>query len=79
MDGLSASELDDLAGTSTAEVERLVDAGILVARDETGGAPVAGLPGRRRGAGQGFARPVRLLEAVRAARATIGWQEDRHG
>jgi len=33
MDGLSASGLADLAGTTAAEVERLVELGILVARD----------------------------------------------
>jgi adenylate cyclase len=36
MKGLSASELADLAGTTSAEVERLVDLGILVARDGAG-------------------------------------------
>jgi ATP/maltotriose-dependent transcriptional regulator MalT len=34
MDGLSASELADLAGTTLAEVQRLVDLGILVVRDD---------------------------------------------
>ena len=33
MNGLSASELADLAGVTEAEVERLVDLGILEARD----------------------------------------------
>jgi adenylate cyclase len=33
MNGLSASGLADLAGTTTAEVQRLIDLGILVARD----------------------------------------------
>jgi adenylate cyclase len=36
MDGLSVSGLADLAGTTSAEVERLVELGILVARDGTG-------------------------------------------
>jgi adenylate cyclase len=36
MNGLSASELADLAGVTEAEVERLVDLGILVARDGAG-------------------------------------------
>jgi adenylate cyclase len=36
MNALSASGLADLAGTTVAEVERLVDLGILVARDGTG-------------------------------------------
>jgi hypothetical protein len=36
MNGLSASGLADLAGTTTAEVQRLVEFGILVARDGTG-------------------------------------------
>jgi adenylate cyclase len=36
MKGLSASELADLAGTTAAEVERLVELGILVARDGAG-------------------------------------------
>jgi len=36
MNGLSASELADLAGVTEAEVERLVDLGILVARDGPG-------------------------------------------
>jgi len=36
MKGLSASELADLAGVSQAEVQRLVDLGILTARDGTG-------------------------------------------
>ena len=36
MDGLSASGLADLAGTTVAEVRRLVDLGILVARDGAG-------------------------------------------
>jgi adenylate cyclase len=36
MNGLSASALADLAGTTAAEVERLVDLGILVARDGAG-------------------------------------------
>jgi len=36
MDGLSASGLADLAGVSEAEVARLVELGILVARDDTG-------------------------------------------
>src|SRR5215204_164714 len=36
MDGLSVSELADLAGTTAAEVERLVELGILAARDGTG-------------------------------------------
>jgi adenylate cyclase len=35
MNGLSASGLADLAGTTTAEVQRLVEFGILVARDGT--------------------------------------------
>src|SRR5829696_6725791 len=35
MNGLSASGLADLAGTTAAEVQRLVDLGILVARDGT--------------------------------------------
>ena len=35
MNGLSASGLADLAGTTEAEVQRLVDLGILVARDGT--------------------------------------------
>ena len=35
MNGLSASGLADLAGTTAAEVQRLVDLGILVARDST--------------------------------------------
>jgi len=34
MKGLSASELADLAGTTAAEVQRLVELGILVARDD---------------------------------------------
>jgi adenylate cyclase len=38
MDGLSAAELADLAGTTVAEVQRLVDLGILVAHD--GGGPL---------------------------------------
>jgi adenylate cyclase len=36
MDGLSAAELADLAGTTVAEVQRLVDLGVLVARDGAG-------------------------------------------
>jgi adenylate cyclase len=36
MNGLSASGLADLAGTTAAEVQRLVDLGILVARDGAG-------------------------------------------
>jgi hypothetical protein len=36
MDGLSASGLADLAGTTVAEVQRLVDLGILVVRDGVG-------------------------------------------
>jgi hypothetical protein len=36
MKGLSASGLADLAGTTAAEVQRLVELGILVARDGTG-------------------------------------------
>jgi adenylate cyclase len=36
MKGLSASGLADLAGVTAAEVERLVDLGVLVARDGTG-------------------------------------------
>ena len=36
MDGLSVSGLADLAGTTAAEVERLVQLGILAARDGTG-------------------------------------------
>ena len=36
MNGLSASGLADLAGTTAAEVQRLVNLGILVARDGTG-------------------------------------------
>jgi adenylate cyclase len=36
MNGLSAAGLADLAGTTAAEVQRLVDLGILVARDGTG-------------------------------------------
>ena len=35
MNGLSASALADLAGTTTAEVQRLVELGILVPRDGT--------------------------------------------
>ena len=35
MNGLSASGLADLAGTTAAEVQRLVDLGILVAGDGT--------------------------------------------
>jgi adenylate cyclase len=35
MNGLSASGLADLAGTTTAEVQRLVEFGVLVARDGT--------------------------------------------
>jgi adenylate cyclase len=37
MNGLSASGLADLAGTTAAEVERLVELGILVAREGAGG------------------------------------------
>jgi hypothetical protein len=33
MEGLSASGLADLAGVTEAEVQRLVDLGVLVARD----------------------------------------------
>ena len=36
MNGLSASALADLAGTTAAEVERLVNLGVLVARDWAG-------------------------------------------
>jgi len=36
MSALSASRLADLAGTTAAEVQRLVDLGILVARDGPG-------------------------------------------
>src|SRR5829696_2190797 len=36
MDGLSVSDLAELAGTTAAEVERLVQLGILAARDSTG-------------------------------------------
>jgi hypothetical protein len=36
MNGLSASELADLVGTTAAEVDRLVDLGILVTRDSGG-------------------------------------------
>ena len=36
MDALSASGLADLAGTTEAEVQRLVELGILAARDGTG-------------------------------------------
>src|SRR5437773_10001790 len=36
MNGLSAAELADLAGVTEAEVERLVDLGILVTRDRAG-------------------------------------------
>jgi adenylate cyclase len=36
MNGLSAAGLADLAGTTEAEVQRLVDLGVLVARDGTG-------------------------------------------
>jgi len=36
MNGLSAAELADLAGITEAEVQRLVDLGILVARDGVG-------------------------------------------
>jgi adenylate cyclase len=36
MKGLSASELADLAGVAAAEVERMVDLGVLVARDGAG-------------------------------------------
>ena len=54
MDGLSASALADLAGTTAAEVGRLADLGILVARDGAG-------PFRA-----GDAQKVRLVEACRA-------------
>src|SRR4029453_17552813 len=43
MKGLSAARLADLAGVTAAEVERLVDLGVLVARD--GGEPVGGNDG----------------------------------
>ena len=36
MDGLSVSGLADLAGTTAAEVERLVQLGVLAARDGAG-------------------------------------------
>jgi adenylate cyclase len=36
MNGLSASELADLAGVTKAEVQRLVELGVLVARDDAG-------------------------------------------
>jgi hypothetical protein len=36
MNGLSASGLADLAGVTEAEVQRLVDVGVLVARDGAG-------------------------------------------
>ena len=36
MEALSASALADLAGTTAAEVQRMVDLGILVARDDAG-------------------------------------------
>jgi hypothetical protein len=35
MNGLSAAGLADLAGVTEAEVQRLVDLGVLVARDDT--------------------------------------------
>jgi hypothetical protein len=55
MDGLSAAELADLAGTTVAEVQRLVDLGILVARD--GGGPLRASDVRR----------VRLVQACERA------------
>ena len=36
MEALSASALADLAGTTAAEVQRMVDLGVLVARDDAG-------------------------------------------
>ena len=36
MKALSASTLADLAGTTAAEVQRMVDLGVLVARDDAG-------------------------------------------
>jgi class 3 adenylate cyclase len=78
MDGLSVAGLADLAGSTPAGVERLVDAGILAARDGTGqvlvSASVAesaapeGVAFLESGEVRlkGFARPVRLLEVVRA-------------
>jgi hypothetical protein len=42
MNALSAAGLADLAGVTAAEVQRLVDLGVLVARDGTG--PNDGVP-----------------------------------
>jgi class 3 adenylate cyclase len=69
MDGLSVSGLADLAGTTAAEVERLVELGILAARDQrvAESGPPDGVRFVELGELElkGFARPVRLLEVRR--------------
>jgi adenylate cyclase len=61
MDGLSASALADLAGTTTAEVRRLVDLGVLLPGDGAGDGPFRA----------GDARKVRLVQACERAGLAI--------
>jgi hypothetical protein len=60
MDGLSAVGLADLAGATEAEVERLVELGVLVAREGAGPFRESDVP------------KVRLAVGVRAGRAAHG-------
>jgi len=71
MNTLSAAGLADLAGTTAAEVQRLVDLGILVARDGTGPFLETDVPKVRLATAQQIVRAgwkVRVTNAKRVVR-----------
>jgi adenylate cyclase len=77
MTGLSAAELADLAGVTEAEVERLVDLGILVARDGAGPFLESDVPKVRLAVACGQAGlPMEgIVSAIRAGRLSFAFLE----
>src|SRR5919112_5761270 len=77
MDGLSVSGLADLAGTTAAEVERLVQLGILAARDGTGPFLESDVPkGRLATACERAGLPMEgIVSAIQAGRLSFSFLE----
>jgi adenylate cyclase len=77
MNGLSASELADLAGVTKAEVQRLVELGVLVARDDAGPFLETDVPKvRLASACEQAGLPMEgIAAAIRAGRLSFGFLE----
>jgi hypothetical protein len=77
MDGLSVSELADLAGTTAAEVERLVQLGIPAARHATGSFLESDVPKVRLAtACERAGLPMEgIVSAIRAGRLSFSFLE----